>query len=330
VKPSGNFCDKIPVMRYLRPIVVISGLLICCAAALRCEEPVRVTVCELKANPADYNHKLVEVVGFVSHGFEDFGLFDPTCPSWPYVWLEYGGTKKSGTVYCCGVSSKRNRAKDLVVEGTPVSLTTDDTFDAFDKLIQTRPDTVVHTTLVGRFFAGKETRFPSGEVEWRGYGHMGCCSLFAIQQVISVAPHDREDLDYRSSPDQPNLDKVGCDFQDLVAPWPYSDWVKAQQTADQRESAFVFDNPKQVAAAALIPLAKLDESTVSGLKETQQSQGRVIYELKPDEGKATYMIVLSKPYLLSFYATDPMRVAWVVIGAYKSSCENENSVTRIK
>jgi hypothetical protein len=53
-----------------------------------------VTVCELKANPADYNHKLIEVIGFVSHGFEDFGLFDANCPSWPYVWLEYGGYEK--------------------------------------------------------------------------------------------------------------------------------------------------------------------------------------------------------------------------------------------
>jgi hypothetical protein len=81
-------------MRYIRPIVVISGLLICFSATLRCEEPVRVTVCELKANPADYNHKLIEVIGFVSHGFEDFGLFDANCPSWPYVWLEYGGYEK--------------------------------------------------------------------------------------------------------------------------------------------------------------------------------------------------------------------------------------------
>ena len=326
----GQICYKIPVMRCLRPIVVISGLLICFSATLRCDEPVRVTVCDLKANPAEYNHKLIEVTGFVSHGFEDFGLFDPSCSSWPYVWLEYGGTKKSGTMYCCGVSADRSRPKEFAVEGIEVPFTADEHFDAFDTLIHNPPDTVVRTTLVGRFFAGKETRFPSGEVAWRGYGHMGCCSLLAIQQVISVDPHDRKDLDYRSSPDQPNLEKVGCGFQDLVPPWPYSDWVKAQQTADLQGSEFAFENPRQVATAALIQLAKLDESTVTKLKERQHSQGRVIYELKKDEGKATYMIVLSKPYLLSFYAKDPKRVAWVVIGAYKSSCEKGNPVSRIK
>ena len=69
-----QICYKIPVMRYFRPVIAIGGLLILFSAALRCEEPAQVTVCELKANPADYNHKLIEVIGFVSHGFEDFGL----------------------------------------------------------------------------------------------------------------------------------------------------------------------------------------------------------------------------------------------------------------
>lgn len=310
-------------MRCLRPILVITSLLLCFSSISRGDEPVRVTVCDLRANPAAYNHKVIEVTGFVSHGFEDFGLFDPSCSSWPDVWLEYGGTRKFGTMYCCGVTANGSRPKELAVEGIEVPLTEDEHFGAFDTLIHNPPDTVVRTTLVGRFFAGNESRLPGSEVVWRGYGHMGCCSLLAIQQVISVDPHDREDLDYRSSPDQPNLDKVPCGYQDLVAPWPYSDWVKAQQTSDLQASEFAFDNPRQVAIAALIQLAKLDESTVTKLKEKQHSQGRVIYELKNRARKASYMLVLSKPYLLSFYAKDPKRVAWVVIAAYKSSCEKE-------
>lgn len=311
-------------MRYLRLIIAIGGLLIVFSPTLRCEEPVQVTVCELKTNPGDYNHKLIEVIGFVSHGFEDFGLFDPSCPSWPYVWLEYGGTKKSGTMYCCGVSNNKTRPQELVVEGITVSLTADETFEAFDRLIQ--PDSVVHATLIGRFFAGKESRLLVG----RGYGHMGCCSLLAIQTVVSVDPHDREDLDYRSSADQPNIEKTGCGYQDLVPAWPYSDWVKAQQTADLEGSNSAFDSPKQVAADALNRLAKLDAKTLEDLTETQRTKGRLIYQLKTDKGKTTYMIVLSKPYLLSFYAKDTKKVAWVVIAAYKSSCEKDNSVSRIR
>jgi len=85
--------------------------------AVYSRESVEVTVCELKGKPGDFNQKLVEVTGLVSHGFEDFGLFDPACPEWPYVWLEYEGTKKSGTIYCCGVSADRSRPKELTVEG---------------------------------------------------------------------------------------------------------------------------------------------------------------------------------------------------------------------
>jgi hypothetical protein len=232
-------------------------------------------------------------------------------------------------MYCCGVSADRNRPKELVVENIEVPLTTDESFDAFDKLILTEQDTVIHATLVGRFFAGRETRFQNREVEWRGYGHMGCCSLLGIQQVISVAPHDRKDLDYRSSPDQPNLDKVGCGFQDLVAPWPYGDWVKAQRTADEDKTS-AYDSPREVATAALMHLARIDEETATKLNETKRSQGRVVYELRTNGRKTTYMIVLSKPYLLSLYAKDPQKIAWVVTGAYKSSCEKGNSVTRIK
>jgi hypothetical protein len=57
--------------------------------------PLKISLCKLKSDPATYNHKLVEVTGFVSQGFEDFTLFDPACESWPAVWLEFGGTVKS-------------------------------------------------------------------------------------------------------------------------------------------------------------------------------------------------------------------------------------------
>ena len=45
----------------------------------------KVSVCELKRDPLAFNHKLVEVTGFISHGFEDFTLFDPECSEWPGV-----------------------------------------------------------------------------------------------------------------------------------------------------------------------------------------------------------------------------------------------------
>jgi hypothetical protein len=106
------------------------------AIAVCQEQAENVTVWQLKSDPPRYNHKLVEVTGFVSHDFEDFTLYDPTCPSYPNVWLEYDGTSKSGTMYCCGVTADRERPKELVIEKIPIPLTDDEQFREFDRLVQ--------------------------------------------------------------------------------------------------------------------------------------------------------------------------------------------------
>jgi hypothetical protein len=158
------------------------------------EKPDKVSLCEIARDPAAYNHKLLEVTGLVSHGFEVFNLSDPTCSSSSAIWLEYGGKSMSGTTYCCGVAPDRHRSKELVVEGIRIPLIKDRQFLDFDKLIQPpfrsgETGATVHATLVGRLFAGQEMHTRNGAF-WGGYGHMGCCSLFAIQQVKAVSPAD--------------------------------------------------------------------------------------------------------------------------------------------
>lgn len=88
----------------------------------------QVTICELKKNPGAFNHKLVKLTGFVSHGFEDFGVYDPECANWPQIWLEYGGSRNSDTMYCCGITPKQQRPSDLTVEGIKIPLVSDDQF----------------------------------------------------------------------------------------------------------------------------------------------------------------------------------------------------------
>ena len=226
--------------RCMRQIGSTLGVLICilCSvgAALCEEQPESVTVCQLKNDPPAYNHKLVELTAFVSHDFEDFTLFDPTCPSWPEVWLEYGGKAKSGTMYCCGVTADRNRPQQMVVENIPIPLIENDQFREFDKLVQPpfrsdRHGAIVHATVVGRFFAGKQLHYPKATF-WGGYGHMGCCSLLTIQEIKSVSSQDRDDLDYGASADQPDIDKTGCGYRDLTPIQPASDLMHAQQEAD--------------------------------------------------------------------------------------------------
>lgn len=292
-------------------------------------EPEKVNICQLKNDPAAYNHKLIQVTGFVSHGFEDFTLFDPSCVSRPAVWLEYGGTVVSGTMYCCGVTAARSRPEQLIVEDIPITLVDDERFREFDKLLHRPPDSVVHATIVGRFFSGEQIEYPAGK-SWGGYGHMGCCSLLAIQQVVSVDPQDRDDLDYGASADQPNIDKEGCGYKFLTDIRPYNDLIEAQRRAELGGRETAFNDPQKVASEALARLLNIDEKSITGIREARKSQGRIIYQWHPKSKRASYMVVVSRPYWLSFYAKDAKKVAWAVIAAYESSCGEGNSVTRIR
>ena len=102
--------------------VALLGLLLVTTCGALGETPQGVTPCALKADPSTYDHRLVEVSGFVSHGMEDFSLIDPSCLSGTGLWLEYGGTVGSGTTYCCGVSADRRRPKPPTVEGVRLRL----------------------------------------------------------------------------------------------------------------------------------------------------------------------------------------------------------------
>jgi hypothetical protein len=155
--------------------------LVFCVLSLA-ETPEKITACKLKADPAAYRHKLVEIAGFISYGFEDFTFFDPNCPYSPEIWLEYGGTAASGTIYCCGPSGAKSRPKELIVDRVSIPLIDDKQFRQFDKLIHDEGDTLVHATIVGRFFPGERERDANGKSgNWSGYGHFGVavCSRFS-------------------------------------------------------------------------------------------------------------------------------------------------------
>jgi hypothetical protein len=161
---------------------------------------------------------------------------------------------------------------------------------------------------------------------------MGCCSLLAIQQVRWVSPQDRDDLDYGASYDQPDATKIGCGFRYLTDIYSVADWIAAQHDADQNQQNWAFGDPRQVALTALIQYAHAGARSIAGLKEKRKGQGRRVYEWKNTgkAGKKVYMVVVSRPSLLSFYAQDPLRVVWVVTAAYASSCAEDSSVKRVE
>jgi hypothetical protein len=186
----------------MRIISVLAGILAIGLApaqirAQHPEVPVRVSLCDVKAHPENFLHKLVEFTAIASHGFEDSMVEDSRC-SWPDggpgVWMEYGGKRSTATMYCCGISPKPDRSDTLIVDGIPLDLVDNDTFREFDKRLHSshskqRSSETVRATLRGRIFARYEgiggTKQNPG---WRGYGHMGCCMLFVVTQVVSVDP----------------------------------------------------------------------------------------------------------------------------------------------
>lgn len=297
-----------------RTLVLLSAAVWCCGAAFS-ETPQIASPCQLKSDPAAFNHKLVTITSFVSHGFEDFSLQDPSCNSQFDVWLEYGGKISSGTLYCCGPSSERGRPNQLVVENIPISLVDDETFRTFDRLLQIPGKYgVVHAKLVGRFFSGKR----AADGSWTGYGHMGCCGLLVIQQVLSVDPHDRNDLEYEE------IDEPLCVPYRILTPIRsyYPDMLRAQEQAEGGDRAWAFDDAERVVADGLAALLKIDRQSLTGMKELHRSQGRVVYEWHPPGSEIRYVMVVSRPYWLSFYSHKEGKVAWGLAAVYEEECSD--------
>lgn len=296
--------------KYL-PILAVSlaGLIPLHAETLRVT-----TLCELVAHPADDHRQRIEITAFVSYGFEDFKLFDPRCPEeFPSVWVDYGGKLSPGTIYCCDVPTERSRDTPLVVEDIETSIVMDRNLERFDHLLQTEGDTVVHATLRGRFFARE-----SENVIGSGYGHFGLYSLFVIEQVVSVDDHDQREIDYRASPDQPELGGVGCYTKPIETIEP-PEAIRLQREAESGGRAWAFIDPRRVAMEQFRRM--VGRSPRLQVRELRKGPGNIIYEGRISGDPRTYWVIVSRPYWLTFYAATRERVLWIPIAAYENGCE---------
>jgi hypothetical protein len=150
-------------------------------------QPIKTTLCEIKKDPMAFNKKLVEVSGYATHGFEDSMFEDPACFEGSGrlgIWMEYGGTVATDTMYCCGVGPGNQKAP-LTIQGVPVPLVQDDLFKRFDTMLHLRPrkDISIRAIVDARIFVAPRS---VAQLTFGGYGHMGCCMLLAIEQVVSI------------------------------------------------------------------------------------------------------------------------------------------------
>jgi len=192
-----------------------------------------------------------------------------------------------------------------------------DSFKQFDRETRApfqsgRHGSVVRATIVGRYFAG-ENRAIGGR-SFPGYGHMGCCTLLAIQMIKTVDPQDRNDLDYSASSPMPD-----GNYQFLTPIYPGVSLIEDQEQADLCKRAWAFTDPGRVAAEALVGIAKLEVTGPMKLKVKQKSPGSITYDWRQSRSSSSYSIVVSRPSFLSYYDEDSKRVAWVVTAVYRIS-----------
>jgi hypothetical protein len=146
-------------------------------------------LCDVASEPDSFNLKRIRFSGIVTQQFESFTIADPGCSdarSAAQIWLTFGGRVSPGAAYCCpGEGDRRRRPRDLNVDGVTIGLVEDATLTRFVQLLRNNKEFAGRATLVGTFFAGQGSE---SAPNWRGYGHLGCCALFVIEQVEQIAP----------------------------------------------------------------------------------------------------------------------------------------------
>ncbi len=148
-------------------------------------------VCQILNDPSAFDGRELRIRGRLEFEFEGHHVSDAAC-GLPLlhigIWWAYGGESWL---------APQTQAKRVQSLTSPVLKNAD--FEDFQKLVHAhralRPDgemcgshracayNDVVATYTGRFFAG---RMRQGHTLTNGFGHMGCCHLFVIEQVSEV------------------------------------------------------------------------------------------------------------------------------------------------
>jgi hypothetical protein len=175
--------------------IVFVGSLALAPAICRAQDLIKVTPCDLVTAPEKYSGKVVQVTGRVNLAFEDFSLAQPGCEDvYPGAWLIYGGDEPTPTASTVNDLS-RKPGSVMKVNGIPIPLVHDAALKLFTQRLNAMRITPIDdrpcydcylyrvtATLTGVFFAAKRDA-----KSFTGYGHLGCCSLLAIEQVANVS-----------------------------------------------------------------------------------------------------------------------------------------------
>jgi len=211
------------------------------------EAPLKLGICDLANNPKSFDGKMIQVRGTLMVQFEDFSLVGGNCEKQQGIWLTFGGDVP-GIVASTVNDFYRKRGMDIKVNGISYGIKKDENFRRLYALIAARhggkPAFRVTATLTGEFFAGNERKLPNGQIDFAGYGHLGCCALFVITEVSEVESIPPANLKIRGivvGPDGRPL-KGFVVFDEILGGSP----PERQQTITDEKGEFEFSNSGQM------------------------------------------------------------------------------------
>lgn len=269
-----------------------------------------VGVCEISANPQAFHKKQLIVDAFASSGFENFTLQDPTCDKQIGIWLELGGSGTHDIVYCCPPASKK---RQTVVERIRIPLVENRLLEDFRAGLRVDGGAMLRVRLKGRFFATPANRR-------FGYGHLGCCELFVIEEIMAVQSDSNPDLDPHAA-NRHYSTRSGCRYLSTLKSFRWDSAILAEyRSAEISSDASNFTDPLAVARKALSNLVRIPEPASESVFIDHAGPGRHEYSwLNPADG-ATIKLVISKPRWLAYYAKDPSHIPWLAVSVTKEDC----------
>jgi len=236
----------------------------------------------------------------------------------------YGGKAESNTVYCCpGEAGEQERRQSLKIEGIDLPLLNDRAFRQFNDFLAREADTTVRVTLLGTFFSGRKQTV-GNRTFWGGAGHLGCCSLFVVERVISFEPHTRKDVDYTAASGW--YENEGCKWRSMkyikhvsmADPESAKEAIAEQAAADTGSRSFAFSDPRQVAVESWTSLYK-DPVPVF----TNEGSTNLQKVFRTREKNRAVVIVVTRPYWLSFFSKGDT-VAWISTTVKEADCQQKN------
>jgi hypothetical protein len=270
-----NKCSIFLRCSLLLPVIAFPRF---CFSQAPTNEPIRdVEVCQIMSDPGAFDGQRVRFRGRLDFEFEDHAVDDRTCGlPFPHtgVWWTYGGEP---------LLAHQPEMKKIRAMTSPVLR--DAQFDKFQERAHAsqkrKPDGEtcrshrqcafydVVATYTGRFFAGKKM---PGRTIAGGFGHMGCCHLFVIEQVSEV--------EARRTPVPDDEQNFSCTNSTWQSEYP---WASVHSMADRvaANRQFLIDQVR----------AHGDDSLI----ESMESESR--WDLLGITG----YLVLSSPDLLTTY-----------------------------